>query len=69
MEKSPIGKESPSACLVIWKHPNLSSGTSTSLLVCVILYIVLRTCVIGKPVPESVIDFIDFFCGKSRSAK
>ncbi|XP_055708862.1 polyprenol reductase-like [Phlebotomus papatasi] len=35
----------------------------------VILYIVLRTCVIGKPVPESVIDFIDFFCGKSRSAK
>ncbi|XP_055706584.1 polyprenol reductase-like [Phlebotomus papatasi] len=35
----------------------------------VILYIVLRTCVIGKPVLESIIQFLDFFCGKNRSAK
>ncbi|XP_055708863.1 polyprenol reductase-like [Phlebotomus papatasi] len=33
------------------------------------LYLVLRTCVAGRPAPESVIDFLDFFCGKSRTEK
>ncbi|XP_059622582.1 polyprenol reductase [Phlebotomus argentipes] len=33
------------------------------------LYLVLRTCVAGKPAPEAVIAFLDLLCGKRRTEK